>query len=97
MTAESSGAQAPGSGSQQAAGQSANPRTGAHAVVADAASRTGSHAVIPKHVDPARRPDVLFRVRGGEDHQMSAWWMIGAFVVVSTAAIVLLSFVPGGS
>jgi hypothetical protein len=55
---------------------------------------TGSNRVI---VDPARRADVLFRVRRDDDHEVSAWWLVGAFVVVSTAVIVLLSFVPGGS
>jgi hypothetical protein len=60
------------------------PQTGAIAVVADA-------------TDPARRPDVLFRVRRDEDHQVSAWWMIGAFAAVSVAVIALLSFVPGGA
>ncbi|UUT35563.1 UDP-N-acetylmuramyl pentapeptide phosphotransferase [Microbacterium elymi] len=70
------------------------PRTGAHAVVADALARTGSH---PKEeVDPARRPDVLFRVRHEEGEQVSAWWMIGAFVAVSAGVIALLSFIPGG-
>lgn len=68
--------------SPQAGGSS--PQTGAHAVVADA------------H-DPARRPDVLLRVRRDEGHEISAWWMIGAFVAVSTAVIALLSFVPGGA
>jgi len=61
-----------------------SPQTGAHAVVADA------------H-DPARRPDVLLRVRRDEGHELSAWWMIGAFVAVSLAVITLLSFVPGGA
>lgn len=61
----------------------AGPRTGAQAVVADA-------------VDPARRPDVLFRVRRDEDHQVSAWWMVGAFVAVSGAVIAMLSLIPGG-
>lgn len=71
-----------------------SPRTGAHAVVADALSRTGSHPKID--TDPARRPDVLFRVRHKEGEQISAWWMIGAFVAVSGAAIALLSLIPGG-
>ena len=67
-------------------GQASGPRpqTGAIAVVADA-------------TDPARRPDVLFRVRRDEDHQVSAWWMVGAFLGVSAAVIALLSFVPGGA
>lgn len=58
--------------------------------------RTGAHAVIADAVDPARRPDVFFRVRREEGHQMSAWWMIGAFVAVSAGVIALLSLVPGG-
>jgi hypothetical protein len=64
--------------------QSVGPQTGAQAVIADA-------------VDPARRPDVLFRVRRDDDHQLSPWWMIGGFVGVSIAVITLLSFVPGGA
>ena len=55
---------------------------------------TGANRII---VDPSRRADVLFRVRRDEDHEVSAWWMVGAFVAVSAAVIVLLSFVPGGS
>ncbi|GAA5197377.1 MULTISPECIES: UDP-N-acetylmuramyl pentapeptide phosphotransferase [Microbacterium] len=65
-------------------GDSSQPQTGAHAVVANA-------------IDPARRPDVLLRVRRDEGHEISAWWMIGAFVGVSAAVILLLSFVPGGA
>ncbi len=68
--------------SAQSGGSS--PQTGAQAVVADA------------H-DPARRPDVLLRVRRDDGHEISAWWLIGAFVAVSTAVIALLSFVPGGA
>ncbi|OAN33697.1 hypothetical protein A4X16_06520 [Microbacterium sp. H83] len=45
--------------------------------------------------DPARRADVLFRVRRDEGHELSAWWMIGAFVVTSGLVILLLSGVPG--
>jgi hypothetical protein len=59
--------------------------------------QTGAIAVVANATDPARRPDVLFRVRRDEDHQMSAWWPIGAFLVVSAAVIALLSFVPGGA
>ena len=66
------------------------------AQVSGSAPQTGAHAVIADAVDPARRPDVLFRVRRDEGHQVSAWWMIGAFVGVSAAVILLLSFVPGG-
>ncbi|GAA5212711.1 UDP-N-acetylmuramyl pentapeptide phosphotransferase [Microbacterium kyungheense] len=65
-------------------GDSSQPQTGAHAVVANA-------------IDPARRPDVLLRVRRDEGHEISAWWMVGAFVGVSAAVILLLSFVPGGA
>ncbi|AZS37294.1 UDP-N-acetylmuramyl pentapeptide phosphotransferase [Microbacterium sp. 1P10UB] len=61
------------------------------------APQTGAQAVIADAIDPARRPDVLFRVRRDEGHQASAWWMIGAFVGVSLAVIALLSFVPGGA
>lgn len=59
--------------------------------------RTGAHAVIANAVDPARRPDVLFRVRREEGHQVSAWWMIGAFVGVTVAVIALMNFIPMGS
>ena len=48
-------------------------------------------------VDPARRSDVLFRVRRAEGHQMNPWWMVGAFVVSSAAVIALLQLVPGGA
>lgn len=59
--------------------------------------QTGAHAVIADATDPARRPDVLLRKRLDDDHQISAWWMIGAFVAVSAAVIALLSLVPGGA
>ncbi|WP_347975995.1 UDP-N-acetylmuramyl pentapeptide phosphotransferase [Microbacterium sp. ProA8] len=59
--------------------------------------QTGAHAVVANAIDPARRPDVLLRVRRDEGHEISAWWMVGAFVGVSAAVIVLLSFVPGGA
>lgn len=67
------------------------------AQVSGSAPQTGAQAVIADAVDPARRPDVLFRVRRDEGHQVSAWWMVGAFVGVSAAVIALLSFVPGGA
>jgi len=73
--------------SQQAGDSPSAPQTGAQAVVANA----------QKHIDPARRPDVLLRVRREEGHEISAWWMIGAFTVVSAAVILLLGFVPGGA
>jgi len=73
------------------------PRTGAHAVVANALASHGA-APAPTHpIDPARRPDVLFRVRREEGQQTSPWWMVGAFVAVSAIVIVLFSFVPGGA
>lgn len=59
--------------------------------------KTGAIAVVANAVDPARRPDVLLRKRRAEGHEISAWWMIGAFVGVSAAVIVLLSSVPGGA
>ena len=73
------------------------PQTGAQAVIADALAHSGKAAAAAAIVDPARRPDVLFRVRREEGHQPSVWWMVGAFVAVSGAVIALLSFVPGGA
>lgn len=54
--------------------------------------RTGQIAV---PIDPARRPDVLLRRRRPDGHQVSAWWMIGAFVFVSLSVVGLLNFFPG--
>ncbi|WP_406249465.1 hypothetical protein ACI7YT_05535 [Microbacterium sp. M] len=56
-----------------------------------AAARTGIAQ------DPARRADVLFRVRREAGHELSVWWMVGAFVVTSGLVIALLSWVPGGA
>ena len=61
------------------------------------ATQTGAHAVVANAVDPARRPDVLLRVRHQDGHEINAWWMIGAFLTVSTAVVLLLSWVPGGA
>lgn len=61
----------------------AHPITGAQAVVADA-------------IDPARRKDVLLRVRREEGHEVSAWWLFGAFVAVSGTVVALMSLIPGG-
>ncbi|WEK62601.1 MAG: hypothetical protein P0Y60_07645 [Candidatus Microbacterium colombiense] len=47
--------------------------------------------------DPARRADVLFRKRRDEGHELSSWWMIGAFLATSGLVIVLLSGVPGAA
>lgn len=65
--------------------------------VSGPSTQTGAQAVVANAVDPARRPDVLLRVRREEGHEISAWWMIGAFVGVSALVIGLLSFVPGGA
>jgi len=62
-----------------------------HTTVTD----TGTVTVV--EMDPSRRADVLFRVRREEGHEISAWWMIGAFVLFSGAVIAMLSFVPGGA
>ncbi|UJP11595.1 hypothetical protein L2X99_09000 [Microbacterium sp. KUDC0406] len=48
-------------------------------------------------VDPARRADVLFRKRLDEGHEVSVWWMIGAFLFASGLVITLLWWVPGGA
>jgi hypothetical protein len=53
---------------------------------------TGQVAVT---IDPARRPDVLLRRRHPEGHQMSAWWMIGAFLAVSVTVVALVNMFPG--
>lgn len=45
--------------------------------------------------DPARRPDVLLRVRRAPGQEPSAWWFVGSFVVFSGAVTALLSFIPG--
>ncbi len=56
--------------------------------------RTAAQPVV---TDPARRPDVLLRVRRAQGQEISIWWNIGAFLGVSAAVIALLSFVPGGA
>ncbi|MFC4140455.1 MULTISPECIES: hypothetical protein [unclassified Microbacterium] len=48
-------------------------------------------------VDPARRADVLFRKRRDEGHEVSVWWMIGAFFASSGIVCALLWWVPGGA
>ncbi|BDZ38917.1 hypothetical protein [Microbacterium suwonense] len=62
-----------------------------------AAAAQPSPAATKPALDPARREDVLFRVRREEGHEISSWWMIGAFVLVSGVVIALLSGVPGGA
>ncbi|MFT4258824.1 hypothetical protein [Microbacterium sp.] len=59
----------------------------------EAAARTSAPDV--HATDPARRADVLFRKRRDEGHEISAWWMIGAFLATSGLVILLLSGVPG--
>lgn len=61
-----------------------------------AAAKQAKAAVQPGF-DPARRTDVLFRVRRDEGHEISSWWMIGAFLATSGVVIALLSGVPGGA
>lgn len=63
----------------------------------DEAARAAAAAAAtpaPANVDPSRRTDVLFRVRRAEGHELSPWWMIGAFVGTSGLVIALLSWVP---
>jgi len=55
---------------------------------------TGAQAVVQDAVDPARRPDVLLRVRRAPGHEPSVWWNIGAFVGFSIVVVALLSFIP---
>lgn len=50
--------------------------------------------VRPVSDDPARRPDVLLRRRSPEGHQMSAWWMIGAFALVTIGVVLMLNVFP---
>ncbi|GAA1727316.1 UDP-N-acetylmuramyl pentapeptide phosphotransferase [Microbacterium paludicola] len=52
-------------------------------------------AAQPVFTDPARRPDVLLRVRRAPGQEPSVWWFIGAFVGFSGAVTALLSFIPG--
>lgn len=67
------------------------------APVSNAAPSTGAQAVVNNAMDPARRPDVLFRVRRDAEHVHSVWWNIGAFIVVAGGLVALMSLVPGGS
>ncbi|MFI8593613.1 UDP-N-acetylmuramyl pentapeptide phosphotransferase [Microbacterium sp. NPDC078428] len=58
--------------------------------------RTGAIAVVQNAVDPARREDVLLRVRREEGHEVSPWWLVGAFVFVAGTVVALMSLIPGG-
>ncbi|KTR76733.1 hypothetical protein NS234_10260 [Microbacterium oxydans] len=62
---------------------------------AESAPKPPTVAPVAPAADPARRADVLFRVRRDEGHELSAWWMIGAFLATSGLVILLLSGVPG--
>lgn len=64
-------------------------------VSADEVAAAAAPAAVVHPVDPARRADVLFRKRRDEGHELSAWWMIGAFLATSGLVILLLSGVPG--
>jgi hypothetical protein len=64
-------------------------------VSAPGAAAPGAPAPAVVVTDPARRADVLFRKRRDEGHELSSWWMVGAFVVTSGLVILLLSGVPG--
>lgn len=55
---------------------------------------TGAHAVVADAVDPSRRQDVLLRRRKSDDHEVSAWWLIGGFAAVSISVIALMSLLP---
>lgn len=65
--------------------------TGQIPIAVDRPATTGQISIAN---DPARRPDVLLRRRMPPGHQISAWWMIGAFVGVSVATIALMNFFP---
>jgi len=55
---------------------------------------TGAQAVVQDAIDPARRPDVLLRVRREPGEESNPWWNVAAFVVFSVAVVSLLSFIP---
>lgn len=69
----------------------------ADAAAAASASAAAKATISPNvaGLDPARRADVFFRVRRDEGHELSAWWMVGAFLATSGLVILLLSGVPG--
>jgi hypothetical protein len=51
--------------------------------------------VVADAKDPARRPDVLFRVRRPAGTEPSVWWSIGGFVVVAAGVLLSLNWLPG--
>ncbi len=70
-------------------------RVSAEDAATAAAAQAAPATKVAPGMDPARRADVLFRVRRAEGHEPSVWWMIGAFVITSGLVILLLSGVPG--
>ncbi len=70
-------------------------RVSAAEAEASIAASTPAVASTQPVVDPARRADVLLRKRRPEGHELSPWWMIGAFLATSGLVILLLSGVPG--
>ncbi|HLS92619.1 MAG TPA: UDP-N-acetylmuramyl pentapeptide phosphotransferase [Microbacterium sp.] len=61
----------------------------------DKSPSAGARAVVADAQDPARRPDVLFRVRRPVGTEPSVWWPIGAFIVVSAGILAGLNWLPG--
>lgn len=61
------------------------------------APRTGAVPVVVEPFDPARRKDVLLRVRREPGSEASAWWGIGAFLVWTAIVIGLLGYIPSGN
>ncbi|MTE24346.1 UDP-N-acetylmuramyl pentapeptide phosphotransferase [Microbacterium sp. ZXX196] len=55
----------------------------------------GARAVVADAQDPARRPDVLFRVRRPEGTEPSVWWPIVGFLLVSAGVLAALNLIPG--
>jgi len=55
----------------------------------------GARAVVADAQDPARRPDVLFRVRRPEGTEPSVWWPVGGFVVIAAGILLSLNWLPG--
>ncbi|MGI6877444.1 UDP-N-acetylmuramyl pentapeptide phosphotransferase [Microbacterium sp. gxy059] len=55
----------------------------------------GARAVVADAQDPARRPDVLFRVRRPVGAEPSIWWPILGFVAVSAGVLASLTLLPG--
>ncbi|MBP2435941.1 UDP-N-acetylmuramyl pentapeptide phosphotransferase [Microbacterium amylolyticum] len=54
----------------------------------------GARAVVADAQDPARRPDVLFRVRRPVGQEPSLWAPIIGFVVVVGSVLGILTFLP---